>query len=71
MKTERLIQSGILNNGEPRHYASWEPPQLPKLNMTLSGAVGEALYRRQRAHAPLVNRGRGGWLQLWHAIKKG
>ena len=71
MKTERLMQSGVLNNGEPRHYSSWSPPQVPKLNMALEGTLGEALYRRQRAHAPKINRGRAGWLQVWHALRKG
>lgn len=71
MKTERLMQSGILNNGEPRHYSSWETPQVPRLNMAVSGTVGEALYRRQKAHAPSVTRGRAGWLQVWHALRKG
>jgi hypothetical protein len=71
MKTERLMQSGILHSGEPRHYASWEMPQVPRLNMAVSGSVGEALYRRQKAHAPKINRGRAGWLQVWHALRKG
>lgn len=71
MKTDRLMQSGILNTGEPRHYSSWELPELPRLNMAVSGTIGEALYRRQKAHAPKVNRGRAGWLQVWHAIRKG
>lgn len=71
MKTERLMQSGILNTGEPRHYASWEPPQVPRLNLAVSGSIGEALYRRQRAHAPKVARGRAGLLQMWHALRKG
>jgi len=71
MKTERLMQSGILNSGEPRHYASWDLPQVPRLTYALPGSVGEALYRRQQAHAPHSDRGRGGWLQLWHALRKG
>jgi hypothetical protein len=71
MKTERLMQSGILNTGEPRHYSSWETPQIPRLNMEVSGSVGEALYRRQKAHAPIVSRGKAGWLQVWHALRKG
>lgn len=71
MKTDRLMQSGILNTGEPRHYSSWELPELPRLNMAVSGTIGEALYRRQKAHAPKVNRGRAGWLQVWHAIRRG
>lgn len=71
MKTERLMQSGILNTGEPRHYSSWDVPETPRLNMAISGSVGEALYRRQKAHAPKVSRGRAGWLQVWHAIRKG
>ena len=71
MKTDRLMQSGILNTGEPRHYSSWESPELPRLNMAVSGTVGEALYRRQKAHAPKVHRGRAGWLQVWHSIRRG
>lgn len=71
MKTEGLMKSGVLNNGEPRHYASWETPELPRLNMAVNGSVGEALYRRQRAHAPKVSRGRGGLLQMWYALRKG
>jgi hypothetical protein len=71
MKTERLMQSGVLNNGEPRHYASWDVPQIPRLNLAGHGPVGEALYRRQKAHAPQTLRGTGGWLQLWHALRKG
>lgn len=69
MQTERLIQSGILHNGEPRHYASWEPPQVPKLNVAITGTVGEALYRRQKAVAPQVRMGRSGWLHLWYALR--
>lgn len=71
MKTERLMQSGVLNNGEPRHYASWDLPELPRLNLAVRTTVGEALYRRQKAYAPKINRGRGGFLQIWHAIRKG
>ncbi len=71
MKTERLMQSGILHTGEPRHYASWDPPQVPRLTYALPGAVGEALYRRQQAHAPQAGRSRGGWLHLWDALRKG
>jgi len=71
MKTERLMQSGVLNSGEPRHYASWDIPQIPRLNMAVSGSIGEALYRRQKAHAPKIARGRAGWLQVWHALRKG
>lgn len=73
MKTERLMQSGILNTGEPRHYASWDIPEVPRLNMAMTsvnGSIGEALYRRQKAHAPKVNQGRAGWLQIWHALRK-
>ena len=70
METERLMQSGILNTGEPRHYASWDTPQVPRLNLSVVGSVGEALYRRQKAYAPKVNRGRNGWMQLWHALRK-
>jgi hypothetical protein len=71
METERLIQSGILNNGEPKHYASWSLPEVPKLNISPEGTIGEALYRRQKAHAPKVHRGKAGWLQVWHALRKG
>jgi hypothetical protein len=71
MKTERLMQSGILHSGEPRHYSSWETPEVPRLNMAVSGSIGEALYRRQKAYAPKVQRGRAGWLQVWHALRKG
>jgi hypothetical protein len=71
MKTKRLIQSGILNTGEPRHYSSWTLPQVPKLNMSMDGTVGDALYRRQKAHAPKISRGKAGWLQVWHALRKG
>ena len=71
MKTDRLLQSGVLNSGEPRHYASWEPPQVPKLNMAVAGSLVEALYRRQKAHAPKISRGRAGWMQIWHALRKG
>ena len=71
MKTERLMQSGVLNTGEARHYRSWDEPQVPKLNMALTGVVGEALYRRQKAHAPKISRGRAGWLQVWYALKRG
>jgi len=49
MKTERLMQSGILNTGEPRHYASWEAPRIPRLEVSFSGSVGEALHRRREA----------------------
>lgn len=71
MKTERLMQSGILNNGEPKHYDSWSLPEIPKLDMTVGGGVGGALYRRQRAYAPQINRGKGGWLQVWHSLRRG
>lgn len=71
METERLIQSGILNSGEPKHYASWSLPEVPKLEISSDGTVGEALYRRQKAHAPQINRGKAGWLQVWHALRKG
>ena len=43
MKTERLLQSGLLNSGEPRHYASWNIPEVPKLHITGDGVIGEAL----------------------------
>jgi hypothetical protein len=50
MKTERLMQSGILNSGEPRHYASWDPPTVPRLNASAPAAgVNAVLSRRQRA----------------------
>lgn len=71
MKTKQLMQSGILNTGEPRHYASWTLPQVPKLNVSMDGTVGAAIYRRQKAHAPKVGRGKAGWLQVWHALRKG
>jgi len=71
MKTQRLMESGVLNTGEPRHYSSWEMPQVPRLNMAVNGSVGDALYRRQRAYAPQVSRGRGGLLQMWYALRKG
>lgn len=71
MKTERLMQSGVLNNGEPRHYASWETPQVPRLNLAVSGTIGEALYRRQKAFAPKISRGRAGILQMWYSLRKG
>jgi len=71
MKTERLMQSGVLNRGEPRHYASWELPQVPRLNLSINGTLGEALYRRQKAHAPKITRGRAGWLQVWHSLRRG
>jgi hypothetical protein len=71
MKTQRLMESGVLNSGEPRHYASWNLPQVPKLNMALGGSLGEELYRRQKAHAPKINRGKAGWLQVWHSLRKG
>ena len=70
MKTERLMQSGILNSGEPRHYSSWSMPEVPKLNISGSGIIGEALYRRQKAHAPKISRGMAGWMQIWHALRK-
>lgn len=71
MKTKQLMQSGILNTGEPRHYASWSVPEVPKLDMSINGSLGDALYRRQRAHAPKVGKGKAGWLQVWHALRKG
>ena len=71
MKTKNLMQSGILNTGEPRHYSSWSLPEVPKLNVSVGGSVGTALYRRQKAHAPQINRGKAGWLQVWHALRKG
>ena len=71
MKTERLMQSGVLNEGEPRHYSTWHSPQVPKLSMPYQGSLAEALYRRQKAHAPKINRGKAGWLQVWHALRKG
>jgi hypothetical protein len=50
MKTERLMQSGILNSGEPRHYASWDPPTVPRLSGSAPGAgISAVLSRRQRA----------------------
>jgi hypothetical protein len=69
MQTERLIQSGILHTGEPRHYSSWAPPEVPKLNVAVSGTVGEALYRRQKACAPQVRPSRSGWLHLWYTLR--
>jgi hypothetical protein len=71
MKTDRLMQSGILNSGEPRHYASWNVPEVPKLILSGDGIVGEALYRRQKAFAPKVSRGKAGWMQFWHSLRKG
>lgn len=69
MKTDRLLQSGVLNSGEPRHYASWELPQVPRLE-SAPGGVQEALYRRQKAFAPRVGRGRIGWMQFWYALRR-
>ncbi len=71
MKTDRLLQSGLLNNGEPRHYASWNLPEVPKLHIAGDGIVGEALYRRQKAHAPKIRKGMAGWMQIWHSLRKG
>lgn len=71
MKTERLIQSGILNNGEPRHYASWEQPQVPKLNLGFSGGMGDVLNRRQRARSNAPVRGQSGWTRLYAAFRRG
>lgn len=71
MKTKQLMQSGILHSGEPRHYSSWSLPEVPKLNSPVAGSVGDALYRRQKAHAPKVSRGMGGWMQIWHSLRKG
>ena len=71
MKTERLMQSGILNSGEPRHYSSWNPPEVPRLNIAGSDRLGEALYRRQKAHAPKVSRTKAGWMQIINALRKG
>ena len=70
MKTERLLQSGVLNTGEPRHYDSWTLPQVPRLNTVLDGTMGEALYRRQKAFAPKVAHERG-WMRIWYALRKG
>lgn len=70
MKTERLLQSGVLNSGEPRHYASWELPQVPRLDLSPAGGLHDALYRRQKAHAPRVGRGRVGWMQFWYALRR-
>lgn len=71
MKTERLMQSGILNNGEPRHYSSWSPPEVPKLNIPGGGTLGQALYRRQKAYAPKISRSKAGWMQILNALRKG
>jgi predicted metal-dependent hydrolase len=71
MKTKQLMQSGILNTGEPKHYSSWNLPEVPKLNMSMHGGLSEALYRRQKAYAPKISRGKAGWLQVWHALRKG
>lgn len=71
MKTKRLMQSGILQTGEPKHYSSWSLPEVPKLQVPSGGLIGDALYRRQKAYAPKINRGKAGWLQIWHALRKG
>ena len=70
MKTDKLMQSGMLNNGEPRHYSSWSLPEVPKLKISPGGSMGEALYRRQKAHAPKVSRSKAGWIQIINALKK-
>jgi len=59
MNTNGLMNSGVLNNGEPRHCRSWDFPGVPKLERPHDLSVHAALYRRQKAHAPRVRARRG------------
>ncbi|MFO7725039.1 MAG: hypothetical protein R6V45_05765 [Oceanipulchritudo sp.] len=70
MKTERLMQSGILNSGEPRHYASWEAPRIPRLDVSFRGSVGEALNRRRQAAGPQRERPRKTFRTFLQALGK-
>jgi hypothetical protein len=72
MKTERLMQNGILNTGEPRHYSSWEMPALPRLQTRYPESGRQRQNRKSRP--PVVRPIRTGWgsLQaLWQAFKLG
>lgn len=70
MKTKPLMESGILNNGEPRHYSSWDLPELPRLNRIGMVPTEEALYRRQRTLELRFRRMRGGITQLWQSFRR-
>lgn len=70
MKTERLIESGVIQSGDPRHFSAWRTREHPRLRPEERDAVSEALYRRQRAHAPKVRAGGTGWAHLWQALRK-
>jgi hypothetical protein len=67
MKTERLLQSGILNSGEPRHYASWDLPTRPRLVMTaLDPSPRPIPFRRARSAASRVAK-----RSLWASLFRG
>lgn len=70
MKTERLIESGLIQSGDPRPFSAWTAREHPRLRPEERGAVSEALYRRQKAHAPQVRGGGTGWGNLWQALRK-
>jgi hypothetical protein len=69
MKTKLLLSKGILDDGDPRHFAAWDFPGPPRLTATASLTPGEALYQRQKAYAPRT-RSRGGLVQIIDALRK-
>lgn len=71
MKTERLMQSGILHSGEPRHYASWDPPQVPRLRGETGGGVSELLHRRRLAMTPASPGSRPGFSRMLERVLRG
>lgn len=69
MKTERLIESGLLHSGEPRHYLTRQCGEIPRLRPEERDALSEALYRRQKVHAPRTRDGGRGLLHLWQTLR--
>lgn len=70
MKTERLLQNGLINSGEPRHYNSWNLPEVPKLRIPGESLPGGTLFRRQKAHAPKIGREKVGWIHIIHSLRR-
>jgi hypothetical protein len=67
MQTKRLIQSGALYSGDIRHFSAWEFNQMPRLERPAHPHLHDAVYRRQRAQAPVSGRS-GGLIGILRAI---